>query len=216
MLVACSLTHSGVSIRVWCSLVWGGRGQTPSANCSALGPRWPSAWSRCPRMGNGSCLSPLPHPRGSPILLRCTPHQLARGVRLPCCSNWCIMGRVLSLTSEPLVVGGSDGPLPHLHQGEEAHIEVGRARDPLQKGLLHMDSDSICSILLQTLTALLVVEEQVSSTGAIHLHMFQLLKNWVALEYMHDHPRIPRECGRAGSTRVVSHHHFQHQGIFFC
>ena len=78
-----------------------------------------------------------------------------------------------------------------------------------------MDSDSICGILLQTPTALLVVE-QVSSTRAIYLHMFQLPKDWIALEYMHDHPCIPRECGGVGSTRVVSHCHFQHQGVFFC
>ena len=70
-----------------------------------------------------------------------------------------------------------------------------------------MDLDSIHGILLQTPTALLVIEEQVSSTGAIYLHMLQLLKNRVTLEYMHDHPCISRECRRAGSTRVVSHHH---------
>ena len=78
MLAAHSLTHSGVSIRVWHSPVWGGRGQTPSTDCSALGPWWPSMRARCPSVGYRSCLSPLPHPRGSPILLRCTPHQLAR------------------------------------------------------------------------------------------------------------------------------------------
>ena len=79
-----------------------------------------------------------------------------------------------------------------------------------------MDSDSIHGILLQIPTALLVIEEQVSSTRAIHLHMFQLPKNQITLEYVHDHPHIPRERGRVGSTRVISHHHFQHQGIFFC
>ena len=92
MLMTCSLTHSGVSIRVWCSPVWGGRGKSPSANHSALGLWWSSAWSPCPSMAGESCLSFFPHPRGSPILLRCTPHQLARGVRLPCCFNWCILG----------------------------------------------------------------------------------------------------------------------------
>ena len=113
-----SLTHSGVSIRVWHSPVWGGRGQTPSANCSALGLPWPPTWLRCPSMGDKSCLSLLPHPRVSPILLRCTPHQLARGVRLLCHSNWWIMGRVLGSTSEPLAVRGSDRLLPSLHQRE--------------------------------------------------------------------------------------------------
>ena len=75
-----------------------------------------------------------------------------------------------------------------------------------------MDSDSI---LLQTPMALLVGEEQVSSTRAIHLHMFKLPKDWITLEYVHDHPRIPKECMRVGSTRVISHRHFQHQGVFF-
>ena len=125
------------------------------------------------------------------------------------------MSGVLGSTSELSVVKGSNGTLPCLHQGEEADIEVGRVRDPLQKGLLHMGSDSIHGPLLQTPMALLVIEEQVSSTRAIYLHMLQLPKNWVALEYVHNHPRIPRECGRAGSTRVIIHHHFQHQGIFF-
>ena len=123
--VACSLTHSGVTIRVWCSPVWGGRGRTPSTNCSALGLWWPSTLSHCPSIGDESCVSPLSHPRGSPILLRCTPYQLARVVRLLCHSNWYIMGRVLNSASEPLVVGGSDEPPPHLHQGEEANIGVG-------------------------------------------------------------------------------------------
>ena len=79
-----------------------------------------------------------------------------------------------------------------------------------------MGSDSIHGLLLQTSTALLVVEEQVSSTRAIYLHMLQLPKNRVTLEYVHDHPRIPRECRRMGLTRAVSHRHFQHQGVFFC
>ena len=171
MPVAHSLTHSGVSIRVWYSPVWGGRGQTPSTDCSALGLWWPSMWLRCPSMGGESCLSPLPHPRGSSILLRCTSHQLARGVRLLCHSNWCIMGRVLGPTSEPSAVGGSDRPLPGLHQREEANVEVGRVQNTLQKDL-HVGSDSIRGILLQTPMALLVVEEQVSSTRAIYLHMF--------------------------------------------
>ena len=129
MPAAHSLTCSGVSIRVWHYPVWGGRGDPPPptvVHWVFSGLQWPSAQPCCPSMGDSSCLSPLPHPRGSPILLRCTPHQLARGVRLPCCSNWCIMGRVLSLTPKPSAVGGSDRPLPHLHQGEEAHIEVSR------------------------------------------------------------------------------------------
>ena len=84
-----------------------------------------------------------------------------------------------------------------------------------KKASLHMGSDSIRSLLLQTLAALLVVEEQVSSTRAIYLHMLQLPKNRVTLEYVHDHPHVPRECRRVGSTRAISHCHFQHQGVFF-
>ena len=78
MLVTCCLTRSGVSIRVWCSPVWGGRGQTPSTDYSTLGPWRPSVRARCPSMACGSHLSPFPDPGGPPILLRCTPHQLAQ------------------------------------------------------------------------------------------------------------------------------------------
>ena len=76
MPVAHCLTHSGVSIRVWHSSVWGGRGQTPSMDHSTLSLWQPSVrshWVAC-----GSHLSPFPNPRGPPILLRCTPHQLAQ------------------------------------------------------------------------------------------------------------------------------------------
>ena len=86
------------------------------------------------------------------------------------------MGGVLGLTSEPSAVRGSDRPPPCLQQGEKADIEVGRVRDPLRKGLLHVGLDSIRGLLLQTPMALLVIEEQVSSTRAIYLHMFQLPK----------------------------------------
>ena len=76
-----------------------------------------------------------------------------------------------------------------------------------------MGSDGIHGLPLQTQMTLLVVEEQVCGTRAIYLHMLQLPQNQIALEYVHDHPHIPRECGRVGTT---SHHHFQRQGIFFC
>ena len=42
------LAHSGVSIGVWYSPIWGGRGQTPSTDCSALGPWQPSTKVHCP------------------------------------------------------------------------------------------------------------------------------------------------------------------------
>ena len=70
-----------------------------------------------------------------------------------------------------------------------------------------MSPDRICGILAQTLTALLVVKEQIGSPQAIHLHMFQLPKEWVTLQYVHYHPHIPGERRRMGPTRAVSHHH---------
>ena len=108
MPVAHSLTCCGVSIRVWCPPVWGRGGQTPSTNWSALGLQWPSTWSCSPCTGGEPYLSPLSHPGGSSIQQRCASHQLARGVRLLCHSNWCIMGGVLHPTSKPLVVRGSN------------------------------------------------------------------------------------------------------------
>ena len=79
-----------------------------------------------------------------------------------------------------------------------------------------MGPDSMCGILPQTPMALLVIKEQVSNTQAIYLHMFQLPQNRVALQYVHNHPCIPRKHGRTGSTRAISHHHLQHHGVFFC
>ena len=79
-----------------------------------------------------------------------------------------------------------------------------------------MGPDSLCGILPQTPMALFVIKEQVSSTRAIYLYMLQLPQNWVALQYVHNHSCIPRKCRRMGSTRVVSHRHLQHQGVFFC
>ena len=110
-----SLTRSGVSIRVWCPSVQGGGGQTPSTNCSALGLRWPSAWSHCPCMGGEPSLGHLFHPGGPSDLLWCTSHQLARGVRPSCSYNWYIMDWVLCPTSQPLAVGSSNQSLPCLH-----------------------------------------------------------------------------------------------------
>ena len=80
LLVTRHLTRSGVSIGVWCSPVWGGRGQTPSADYSTLGPWWPSTRVHCPSITCRSRLCPFPNPGDPPILLRCTPHQLAQRV----------------------------------------------------------------------------------------------------------------------------------------
>ena len=78
-----------------------------------------------------------------------------------------------------------------------------------------MSLDHICSILPQTPMALLVIEKQIGSPWAIHLHMLQL-KDLVALQYVHYHSCVPGECGRMWLTRVISHRHLQHHGVFLC
>ena len=70
-----------------------------------------------------------------------------------------------------------------------------------------MGPDGMRSILSQAPTALIVVQEQIGSARAIHLHVFQLPKDGVALQYVHNHPHVPGERGRTGLTRAVSHHH---------
>ena len=79
-----------------------------------------------------------------------------------------------------------------------------------------MSLDCIRCILAQTLTTLLVIKEQIGSPRAIHLHVFQLPKDWVTLQYVHYHPHIPGEYRRMGPTRAVSYHHLQHHGILLC
>ena len=66
-----------------------------------------------------------------------------------------------------------------------------------------MGLDCICSILAQTPMALLVIEKQIGSPQAIHLHVLQLPKDWVTLQYVHYHSHIPGECGRAQPIRAV-------------
>ena len=85
-----------------------------------------------------------------------------------------------------------------------------------EKGLLHVSLDHIRSILTQTMAALLIIEEQIGSSQAIHLHVLQLPKGWVVLQYVHYHSHIPGERGRTWPTRAISHHHLQHHGIFLC
>ena len=77
-----------------------------------------------------------------------------------------------------------------------------------------MSPDRIRGILAQTPMALLVIEEQIGSPWAIHLHVLQLPKDWVTLQYVHYHSHIPGEHERMGLTRAVSHCHLQHHGIF--
>ena len=64
--------------------------------------------------------------------------------------------------------------------------------------------------------ALLFIKEQIGSPQAIHLHVLQLPKEQVALQYMHYHSLIPGEHGRTKPTRAVSHCHLQYHGIFLC
>ena len=125
MPVAHGLTCRGVPIRVQCHSVWGGRRRASSTHSSALGLGWLSAWSCSPCMGGEPSFSHLFHCGGSPSLLGCTSHLLARGVRLPCVHDWNIMDRVLSPAPQPSAVRGSCS-LPCLHQRKEANGKVGR------------------------------------------------------------------------------------------
>ena len=77
-----------------------------------------------------------------------------------------------------------------------------------------MSPDHIYSILTQTTAALLIIEEQIGSPQAIHLHVLQLPKDRVILQYVHYHSCIPGECGKTWPTRAIGHHHLQHHGIF--
>ena len=79
-----------------------------------------------------------------------------------------------------------------------------------------MSPDHIHSILAQTPMALLVIEEQIGSPQAVHLHVLQLPKDQVTLQYVHYHSCVPGECGRMRPTRAISHRHLQHHGIFLC
>ena len=79
-----------------------------------------------------------------------------------------------------------------------------------------MSPDHIHRILAQTPMALLVIEEQIGSPWAIHLHVLQLPKDWVTLQYVYYHSCIPGEHGRMRLTRAISHRHLQHHGIFLC
>ena len=67
-----------------------------------------------------------------------------------------------------------------------------------------MSLDRICSILTQTTVALLIIEEQIGSPRAIHLHMLQLPKDQVILQYVHYHSCIPGGCGQPGRSAIVT------------
>ena len=88
MPAACSLTCSGVPIRVWCPSVYGGRRQASSTHHHALGFRWLSVQSCSSCTGGEPCFSHHFHCGGSPHLLGCTSNQLHQRVGLPCIHNW--------------------------------------------------------------------------------------------------------------------------------
>ena len=67
-----------------------------------------------------------------------------------------------------------------------------------------MSLDCIHSILTQTMVALLIIEEQIGSPQAIHLHVLQLPKDWVILQYVHYHSCIPGGHGRPGQSAIVT------------
>ena len=79
-----------------------------------------------------------------------------------------------------------------------------------------MSPNCMCRILTQATAALPIIKEQISSPLAVHLHMFRLPKDWVALQYMHYHSCIPGESGQMKLSRTICHHHLQHHSIFLC
>ena len=79
-----------------------------------------------------------------------------------------------------------------------------------------MSPDHIQGILAQTPMVLLVIKERIGSPLAIHLHVLQLSKDRVTLQYVHYHSHVPGERGRMRPTRVISHHHLQHHDVFLC
>ena len=114
MLAACSLTHSGVSIRIQCPSVRGGGSKPPPPTVvhwdfgglqrGHAAPVWvvslASVTSSTPEALQ-TCCGALPT-----SWLR---------VRLPCSYNWHIMDWDLHLTSQPSAVGGGNQSLPCLH-----------------------------------------------------------------------------------------------------
>ena len=67
-----------------------------------------------------------------------------------------------------------------------------------------MSPDHMRGILAQTPTALLVIKEQVDSPWTVYLHMLQLPKDRVTLQYMHYHSRIPGGRGWPGRSAIVT------------
>ena len=79
-----------------------------------------------------------------------------------------------------------------------------------------MSPHCIHSILTQATAALPIIKEQISSPWAIHLHMLQLPKDWVTLQYVQHHSCIPGESRWMQLPRTICHHHLQHHSVFLC
>ena len=77
-----------------------------------------------------------------------------------------------------------------------------------------MSPNRIRGILAQATAAHSIIKEQISSPQAVHLHMLQLPKDWVALQYVHYHSCIPGESGWMWPPRTICHHHLQHRNVF--
>ena len=67
-----------------------------------------------------------------------------------------------------------------------------------------MSPDRIRSILTITPMALLIIIEQIGSSQAIHLHVLQLPKDRVTLQYVHYHSCIPGGCSQPGQSAIVT------------
>ena len=65
------------------------------------------------------------------------------------------------------------------------------------------------NLLFQSLMALLVIKLEVCCAQAIHLHMLQIPKCGIPLQYVENHVRIPGESRWAWMPGSVCHDDFQ-------
>ena len=77
-----------------------------------------------------------------------------------------------------------------------------------------MSPNCIHGILTQATAALPIIKEQISSPQAVHLHMLQLPKDWVTLQYVHHHSHIPGESEWTWPSRMICHRCLQHHSVF--
>ena len=173
--------------------------------------RGPSSWLRKghPRGAATSCLLSLAQmcheSQGTPHQLQCESNSLE--IKLCIGRSGCSTldlcqhpSEVATALCQPSTSGSGDG-------------EMGRVGNPLKKCLCHMHSESLSGIMLQSSAALLVEEEQICHSRAIHLHMFQIAQGRITLQNMHDHSHVLGEHSRVWVPRVVSHCYLQYQGI---